>query len=326
MVKIYHRPDPPPPDVDSNKAVRKTDTFLNREASAGLFQRALVKVQGQERAVERANLDGASQQDQIESDAHSALGSKARESVLAMQSEMNVSNPGGEFHPEELNVPDPGAGQISDTAELDVMPEDLTEVDNTDAEDVDGADQGEQNTGSSNGLDSTAVYQMFENLQQQNNLTDSESHAADTNATNDNVNTEPNASIISQAAVANSAGITAASLESRLDTLSSLSDLIDKLETSSQLPTGNEWTLILEDDGPVSELTLSSDSDGRWNIDLLTSFDNDAVGDDLIGNLLNQLATAGIAVANISLVDGVSTDLPSANQTAVKESGTDNIV
>jgi len=40
MVKIYHRPDPPPPDVDSNRAVRKTDTFLNREASAGLFQRA----------------------------------------------------------------------------------------------------------------------------------------------------------------------------------------------------------------------------------------------------------------------------------------------
>jgi len=137
---------------------------------------------------------------------------------------------------------------------------------------------------------------------------------ADSTAISDNGNNGPDTTQTSQTAVAHSASSTVATTESRIDTISGMSDLIEMLETSSQLPAGNEWTLIL--DGPVSELTLSSGSDGRWNIELLTSFDNNVVDDNLIGDLRNQLDTAGIAVANIAFVDREQSDL----------SSTDNVV
>lgn len=330
MVKIIHRPDPQP-DVDSNRAVRKTDTFLNREASAGLFQRALVKAQGQEHAVEHSKLAGSSQQQQIESDARTVLGTKTREGVLASQSESNVSHQGTELN----------AVEASDVAGMD---ENLGESTDTDTDDeldqlgqADQADKSEQDAGfagSSAAFDSSAAYQMFENINQQSNSAEPEQQH-DANPIGDNTANAQDATETAQAAVAHSAVSTATSMESRIDTLSGMSDLIDMLETSSQLPTGNEWTLILEDDGPVSELKLSSDSDGRWNIDLLTSFDNDAVDETLIGDLRNKLNTAGVAVANIELVDSAlidraladdeSTDLSSVNQVSAKGSSTNNV-
>ena len=337
MVKIYHRPDPPPPDVDSNRAVRKTDTFLNREASAGLFQRALVKAQGQEQAVQRSTLADSGLQQQVESDAHSVLGTKVKENSLATQSETSVGN----HQAAALNAVEAEANKMveaEDGVELEEPPEDSTDVDSVDQADQPDLDSGF--VGSATGLDSSAAYQLFDNIQQQNNLTEPEPNA-DTSAMSEGVNSAQDTTESAQNVVANSAATTAASMQSRIDTVSGLSDLIDMLETSSQLPAGNEWTLILEDDGPVSELTLSSDPDGRWHIDLLTSFDNNAVDENVMGHLRNQLDAAGIAVANIELVDRASvdnaltentlvnqepTDLSSAKRTIAKDSGTNNSV
>jgi len=41
---------------------------------------------------------------------------------------------------------------------------------------------------------------------------------------------------------------------------------------------------------------------------LRTSFDNDSVDEEMIGNLRSQLKSAGIAVANIALVDSAPAD------------------
>jgi len=323
MVKIYHRPDPPPPDVDSNRAIRKTDTYLNSVASAGSFQRALVKAQGQEQAVEQAKVDDSGQQQQIESDAHSALGTKATQSMPASQSETNANNKGAELNAVEAGVEAKnvvGAEELAESPEVEGLPDDSTDVDSADEADESAQDAGF--AGSATGLDSSAAYQLFENIQQQHNSAQTEPHA-DSTALGESVNSGQDAAGSVQHEVAHSAAATtastAASMQSRIDTVSGLSDLIDMLETSSPLSTGNEWTLILEDDGPVSELTLSSDPDGRWNIDLLTSFDkqadfdNEAIKGELIGNLRHQLDTAGISVANIALVD------------SAKDSGTSNI-
>jgi len=308
MVKIYHRPDPPPPDVDSNRAVRKTETFLNREASSGLFLKALAKAQGQEHAVERSKQSGVGQQHQIESD--SVDGAKTRESVQALHTETKDSPP----KDSPLNA-EQNAVKAEDKTELQA-----TADDSIDEVDANNTEQDEQDTESalstsetSAGPDANAAYQMFENIRDLRSSSEPQPrNDADSANASENVNNEKETVITAHAAVAHSAASTTASLQSRVDSMSSMSDLIDMLETSSQLPVGNEWTLLLDDDGPVSELKLSSDSEGRWNIDLLTSFNNEAVDDDMISNLRHQLDTAGVAVANISLVDAATTESPSA--------------
>lgn len=323
MVKIYQRPDPPPPDVDSNRAVRKSETFLNREASAGLFQRALVKAQGQEQAIEYSQHDELGHQHQMESDAGSVASTKSKESTLASQSE---ANEGASSAPTEersaVEAADAKVNENVDVVEQEEMPDDSTEVDITDK-----AEHESDVADSPVGPDSTAVYQLFENIRDLGERAET-APQADTESSSDNVvNTQQETSETASTAVAHSAAATAASMESRIDSMSSMSDIIDMLETTSPLQDGNEWTLILEDDGPVSELTLTSDAEGRWNIDLLTSFNNDvvkneAVKDELIGNLRNQLDTAGIAVADIALVDTSPMDAVSGKQTSAMDSDT----
>jgi len=321
MVKIYHRPDPPPPDVDSNRAIRKTETYLNREANAGLFQRALVKAQGQEQAVERSMVADSSQQEQIESDADAVLGSKptTAQSEAATQSETAAKTVQNTAH-DVAQTPD-----MAELTQAEELPEDSAEVDT-----VDQDEQAPDGDVAPSVPDSTAAYQLFENIRDLGNQAEP-APQADTNTDNasEGVSTqrgERDERVTAQSAVAHSAAATAASMESRIDSMSSMSDLIDMLESASQLPMGNEWTLILEDDGPVSELTLSSDPDGRWNIDLLTSFDNDAIDDELIGSLRNQLDTAGIAVANISLLDAATTDAVSGKPSTTVGSDSSNLL
>jgi len=49
MTKIIHRPDPPV-DTNANNRVRNTSLIQNRDASARLFEQALVKVEGQRKS------------------------------------------------------------------------------------------------------------------------------------------------------------------------------------------------------------------------------------------------------------------------------------
>jgi len=224
MIKIVHRPDPPPPEVDSNRAVRKTDTFLNREASAGLFKQALVKAEGQEQAEQRSSLADSGLDHQIESDADSLLGARTRESLLDSQNETHGNN-----HNTAL--------EASDTTELQHAADDAAEVDNAAVEeknDADSDERGAESVESPTGLDASAAYQMFENIRDLNSSADSGQQAdtnADDNATPDSVSNEQHVNATVQAAGAYS-GATATSLESRVESMPGLSDLIDMLESS----------------------------------------------------------------------------------------------
>jgi len=317
MVKIYHRPDPPPPDVDSNRAVRRTDTFLNREASAGLFQKALVKAQGQEQAVERSKLADAGQQHQIESDSDSVLGAKTGDTQRGLNSEKNAATMSPDPHALE------SADLANEAAEIAEFQETSDDVNSAEQDEQD-ADSALSSAESSTGLDSSAAYQMFDNIRDLNSSPNPEPHN-NTSTTSETSDSKQDATVSAQAAVAHSGASTAVSVESRVDSIARMSDLIDMLETSSQLPEGNDWTLLLDDDGPVSELKLSSDADGRWNIDLLTSFDNESVDDDLFNNLRHQLDNAGVAVANIALVEPAPVESTSAQQPSAADSATNNI-
>lgn len=297
MAKIIYRPEPPP-DVNSNKAVRRSETFLNKEASAGLFEQSLVKAQGQKQAVQNSVTAELGQEHQVESDADSLFGLKSRDSVLAATAETHTDTRADTL----TDTQSANLSAAEEAAELEEIPEDAIDV----------ADEGEQDTDSTlssadtpSAVEVNATVQMFENIRDLNSSAESSQHT-DTTASSADVNNEQDVNLAAQTAVAHSVSTTP-SLESRVSSMSSMSDLIDMLETSSRLPEGNDWTLILEDDGPVSELTLSSDTDGRWNIGLQTSFDSETIDANMISDLRNQLDTAGIAVADIAFVDRAPT-------------------
>ena len=268
MTNTIYRPDPPS-DISGNRRVQRASQVQNDEAHTRLFERALVRAEAERRS-EGKTIDRASdKQHQIDRD-NDVLSSLRR-------IETNLSSP----------------------------PDSVVDAEPLNDEQLAADDDSGLNHNESDNDVSTTASLFFPDL---GSATDrqgtSEMFQKDHSGidSSQNFNSEQTFRVGAEQTNVNSLAGQNEFVERSDPGISDLIDLSSLYElVQSGLSGLNEWSFTFEDDGPVSELTLSREDNGSWRVGLTAPTLNVSGDSSVLDILQHRLEDIGLAVSSVSV-------------------------
>ena len=271
MTSIIYRPDPPA-DTASDRRVQRASQVQNDEAHARLFERALVRAEAERKSDVKTTDKALDKQHQIDhnNDVHSSL--RRADSIHSALTD-------------------------SDTKAA-ILPDEPLQSDNDSSleQETPVADSDDESNTTTNLFFSDPVVANYEQgpseLFQHNNSDDSKAH--DNAPKPASTGQENSFAQLNELPAQSDTGV------ARLTDLSSFYDLV---QSDGDWSSQKEWSFTFEDDGPVSELTLAREEDGRWHVGVTAPELHNSGDSTLLDVLQIRLEDVGLAVASVSVTE-----------------------